>query len=218
MSVVEEAMERLILGVSSRRHVLTPEERRRVAYHEAGHALVALALPGARVPHKLSVIPRGRALGFMWDAGEDDRAIHARSDLVDQLAMLLAGRTAEQLVFREPSSGAADDLERASAMARRMVCELGMSDALGGVSYPDAARPDQPSYSQEELRAIGVEVRRLIAEAEQLARRVLEDSPAALEDVAGALLEREVLSADELEALVERGSAPRPASAGSTGG
>ncbi len=218
MAVVEEATERLVLGVSSRRHVMTPEERRRVAYHEAGHALVALALPGARVPHKLSVIPRGRALGFMWDLAEDDRAIHARSDLVDQLAMLLAGRTAEQLVFREPSSGAGDDLERASAMARRMVCELGMSDALGGVSYPDAGRADQPSYSQEELSVIGAEVRRLIEEAERLARRVLGDSRATLDEVAAALLEREVLSADDLEALVEGDPVPRPASAGSPGG
>jgi cell division protease FtsH len=218
MDAVEEAMERLVLGVSSRRHVLTAEERRTVAYHEAGHALVALSLPGARVPHKLSVIPRGRALGFVWEMTEDDRAVHPRSDLVDQLAMLLGGRVAELMVFGEPSSGAADDLRRATAMARRMVCELGMSDAVGGVSYADPDGDERGPWSEEELRLVGAEVRRLVEEAERLARRVLDGARGTLEDVAAALLEREVLSAHELEAIVDRGAPRPPAGAGSSGG
>ena len=212
MAIVEEAMERMMLGVSSRRHVLTEQERRMVAYHEAGHALVALALPGARLPHKLSVIPRGRALGFMWDVDDGERAVQPRSDLVDQMAMLLGGRTAELLVFDEPSSGAAEDLRRVNAMARRMVGELGMSDALGGMTYTgqDGA---EGRYADAELAAVGAEARRLVEEAGRIARGVLERGRSSLDDVALALLEREVLSASELEAIVDPGGSRRAAGA-----
>jgi ATP-dependent metalloprotease FtsH len=199
MQVVEEALERLVLGVSSRRHILTPSERRLVAYHESGHALVGLALPGARVPTKLSVIPRGNALGFTWELEDADQVVHVRSQLVDQLAMLLGGRAAEVLAFGQPSSGAADDLRRASAIARRMVAELGMSDAVGALSYG----PDAPAQcSQEELALIGAEVRRLVDEAQRLATGVLESSRETLDDVATALLKHEVLDRRELEAIV----------------
>lgn len=183
-----------------------------VAYHEAGHALVALALPGARLPHKLSVIPRGRALGFMWDVDDGERAVQPRSDLVDQMAMLLGGRTAELLVFDEPSSGAAEDLRRVNAMARRMVGELGMSDALGGMTYTgqDGA---EGRYADAELALVGAEARRLVEEAGRIARGVLERGRSSLDDVALALLEREVLSASELEAIVDPGGSRRAAGA-----
>src|SRR3954451_22261947 len=203
MSVVEEAMERLMLGISAQRRVLSSEQRRIVAYHEAGHALVALALPGARLPHKLSVIPRGRAAGFMWQKADDERTVEQRTDMLDEMAMLLGGRAAELLVFGEPSSGAADDLRRVSALARQMVCELGMSDALGPMSYASGNDP-----SPDESRLIGNEVRRLVSEAEGLARRVLQEQRDMLDRVAAALLEHETLSAQDLDALVDRAEGP----------
>ncbi len=207
--VVDEAIERVMMGVASRRHIMTDEERRIVAYHEAGHALVGLTLPGVTAPHKVTIVPRGRALGYVWSLDEEERAIHSRSMLLNQMAMGLGGRTAEELAFGEPGSGAADDLAKVSRMARVMVCELGMSEALGGVTfrdrfYADGQRSGLPGYSQEETRLIGEEVRRIVEEAHQEARQVLESSRETLNRIAEALLERETLSADELEKLVAR--------------
>ncbi|MDP8942787.1 MAG: ATP-dependent zinc metalloprotease FtsH [Actinomycetota bacterium] len=209
--VVDEAIERVMLGVASRRHIMTDEERRIVAYHEAGHALVGLTLPGVTAPHKITIVPRGQALGYVWSIDKDERAIHSRSMLLNQMAMGLGGRTAEELVFGEPGSGASDDLARVSRTARWMVCELGMSEALGGVTYrdrfyADGDRSGLPGYSDEETRLVGAEVRRLVDEAHREARQVLEGSRATLDRIAEALLERETISADELEELV--GPAP----------
>jgi len=205
-AVLEEAIERVLLGVSSRRHIMTEPERRIVAYHEAGHALVGLALPGVSVPHKVSIIPRGRSLGHVWHIDEDERAIHSRSELINQMAMDMGGRTAEELVFGEPGTAAADDLARVSAMARKMVCELGMSDALGGLTYTDGSYADSrtgsPGYSEKETTLIGDEARRLIDEARDRACLVLDGSRSTLERIAETLLERETISATELEALV----------------
>ncbi len=202
-AVLEEAVERGFLGVSSKRRVMTAEERRIVAYHEAGHALVGLALPGVTVPRKLSIIPRGPGLGWVW-AVDDERAIHSRSMLLNQMAMLLGGRVAEQVVFGEAGSGAANDLARVSATARWMVCELGMSEALGDMSYGDEqsdGRAGGRPYSEKEAALIGDEARRLVDEARALAYDVLVPARASLDRVAKALLERETLSATQLEVL-----------------
>ncbi len=210
--VMEEAVERVLLGISSRRHLLTNEERRILAYHEAGHVLVGLALPGVKVPHKVTIVPRGRTLGYVWSVEDDERMIHSRSALINQMAVGFGGRTAEEIVIGEPGSGAADDLAKVSSLARRMVCELGMSDALGGVTYNGQVSTDSQSiglgYSEDEARLIGEEVRRLIDEAHDRSRRVLLDSRPALDRIAEALLERETITADELEGLVGRASAP----------
>ncbi|MEJ7892110.1 MAG: ATP-dependent metallopeptidase FtsH/Yme1/Tma family protein [Solirubrobacteraceae bacterium] len=204
-AVLEEAVERVLVGVSSRRHVMTAEERRITAYHEAGHALVGLTLTGVSVPRKVTIVPRGPMGGYVWTVDEDDRAIHSRSALINQMAMGFGGRAAEEIVFGEPGSGAADDLAKVSALARRMVRELGMSDALGGVTYSDHSNGDsgngRQSYSAEENKLIGEEVRRLTDEARGRARQVLTDGRAALDRIAEALLERETLTADDLEAL-----------------
>jgi ATP-dependent metalloprotease FtsH len=207
-AAVEEAIERVLLGVASRSHIMSDEERRIVAYHEAGHALAGLSLLGVTVPHKVTIIPRGRSLGHVWQIDEGERAIHSRSALVNQMAMGLGGRAAEELVIGEPGSGAADDLARVSDMARRMVCELGMSEALGGVTFRAAdGRSGLPGYSEDVTRRIDAEVQAIVAEARAHARRVLTESPATLDRLAEALLERETLSAAELEALVA-GTAP----------
>ena len=185
------------------------------AYHEAGHALVGRSLPGVTVPHKLSIIPRGAMLGWMWHAEDKERSSHSRSMLINQMAMMLAGRAAEELVFEEMGSGAAGDLTEASALARRMVCEFGMSEALGNVSYSgngliDRAGP--PRYSEEESRLIGTEVRRLVDEARERAGEVLQESRATLDRIAQALLERETLSAQELEEIIDEPPLVVPAS------
>jgi ATP-dependent metalloprotease FtsH len=182
-AVMEEAIERVLVGVASRRHLMTDEERRIVAYHEAGHALVGLTLPGVKVPHKVTIVPRGRLVGYVWSVEEEERTIRSRSALLNQMAVAFGGRTAEELVIGEPGSGAADDLAQISSVARRMVCELGMSDALGGVTYNGHATDDarSPSYSEAEARLIGEEVRRLIDDAHERSRQVLSDSREALD-------------------------------------
>ncbi len=211
-ALLEEAVERVLLGVGSRRHILTDDERRTVAYHEAGHALVGLALPGVSVPHKVSIVPRARSLGHVWNIDEDERAIYPRSTLINHMAMALGGRSAEEIVFGEPGSGAADDLARVSALARKMVCEFGMSQALSAVSYNDQhyadSRSGMPGYSDEESRLIGAEVRRFVEEAHDCARGVLLESRSTLDAIAEALLERETVSAEALETLIRHRPAP----------
>jgi cell division protease FtsH len=205
---IDDATTRMFLGVFSRKRVLSEEERRRTAYHEAGHALVGKVLPGVTVPHRVTVIPHGQSLGHVWHTDEQERSIQSRSLLLNQMAMGLAGRAAEELVFGEAGSGAGPDLREVSVLARTMVCELGMSEAIGGVSYSlnGALDPGEGvglRYSEEEARLIGVEVRRLVGEAEDRAEAVVRDSRSTLDRIAEALLERETLSASELEELMD---------------
>jgi ATP-dependent metalloprotease FtsH len=200
-ALFEEAIERVMLGVSSRRHVLNAAERHAVAYHEAGHAVVGQALAGVTVPHKVTIVPRGETQGYMWGIDQEQRPVLARSVLVNQLAMMLAGRAAEELVLGEGGAGAAEDLARAGMLARRMVCEFGMSDALGLRSFGPVDE-GLPAYSEDEARTIGVEVARITDEAHRLARRVLDDRRPALERTAAALLEHETLTSDQLDVLL----------------
>jgi cell division protease FtsH len=218
-AVLEEAVERVLLGLASRRQIMGEEERRATAYHEAGHALVGLSLPGVTVPAKVSIVPRGRALGFVLQSDHDEYGTLSRSKLINQMAMGLAGRVAEQLVTGEPNSGASSDLAKVSRIARRMICEYGMSEALGGVAFPDERRADfsgLPGFSEEIMRQIDLEVRRLVDEAHEQARQVVAGSQEVLGRIAEALLERETLSAEELEALVGRAPVPSGVGAGPT--
>ncbi|MDQ6836981.1 MAG: AAA family ATPase [Actinomycetota bacterium] len=209
MTVVEAAIERVGMGVAKTR-VLTAEDRKVVAYHEAGHALVGLALPGARKPHKISIVARGHVLGAAWHHDDVDRLIHSRSALIDQMAGLLGGRAAEELVFGEPGSGAADDLVRVGDLARHMVCQLGMSAALGPMSYPTGTDgTGQPAhYSEHAAAQIDAEVRRLVDDAYGRAHAVLDSSRPTLDLVALALLEHETLVGSDLASLVESSSDP----------
>ena len=202
---IGDAMDRVLLGVAGT-HRISDEQRRIVAYHEAGHAVVGHALPGARVPHRLSVIPRGRTLGAVLTGEEDgDRLLNSRSMLLDEMAALLGGHTAEQLVFDEATSAAAEDLLRVNRIARQMVLELGMSDGFGVVTHGDGDRAGD--HSDETARRIDEEVALLVAEAQARARAVLERSRVVLDRVAGAVIEREVLTGDEL-ATILAGVAP----------
>ncbi len=196
-ALLEEAVERTQLGVSSRTTTLTDAERRLVAYHEAGHALVALGLRGAGGLHKLSIVPRGASLGRCTLSDEAEPAVLSRSRLIDQLALGLGGRVAEQLVFGESSSAAASDLYRVGELARRMVQEMGMSDALGPLAFP----PERWSPSEAARNKVDEEARRLAEEGWERARRVLSDARSALDRVAEALLERETLAVADIVAL-----------------
>jgi cell division protease FtsH len=202
LALVEEGIDRVRLGIS-RSQLLSDEERRTVAYHEAGHALAAMSLPGAVPLHKVSIVSRGRSLGQSHWIGEgEDEALFSRSKLLDRMATLLAGRVAEEQVFGEPGSGAADDLANASELARRMVRDWGMSEKLGPLVPERDGRDASGVYSEETARLIDSEVRALLAEAEDRARAVLKKQRKGLDLTAEALLEQETLSLDEVEELV----------------
>ena len=220
MVLVEEAVERVGVGVA-RANRLTGEDREIVAYHEVGHALVGAAVTGV-LPHKVSIVARGRALGAAWNLDAGQRLVHRRSAMVDAMAVLLGGRAAEELVFAEPASGAADDLQRVAEMARRMVCELGMSEALGPVAFEGVGVDTRPS--EHVARTIDNEIHRFVDEAYERARSVLAARRPALDAAAAALVERESLSAGELGDIMaapgaagrtrkepKAASAPRPA-------
>ncbi len=213
MPILDEAIERAGLGIGAARK-MSDEDRRAVAYHEAGHGLVAMALPGGRVLHKLTIIPRGRSLGAAWLPESDDRYTHSRSVLMERMATLLGGRTAEELVFGEPGDGAGSDLASVGEIARRMVSRLGMSKVVGAINYAEEVGPDgRPAHSEETARLIDSEARRLVEEAGEMARRVLADSRAALDRVAEALMERETLTLEEVEEIARSA----PGSAAGTG-
>ncbi len=213
MSVVEEAVERASFGIS-RAHVLSDSERRVLAYHEAGHALVARSVPDGRLPHMISVIPSGATLGRAWLSDTHDRQVHSRSGLIDEIAILLGGRGAEKLIFGQAGSSAAGDLARVGRLAHRMVCELGMSDELGAIGYAEDAETNgrTVSYSEHTARTIDAEARKLVDEAEHNADAILGASRQTLVSIAEALLEAEKLTSEQIEKLVgEPAREPAPA-------
>jgi cell division protease FtsH len=200
------AIERMVAGLEKRNRLLNPLERRVVAYHELGHAMVALALPGTETVHKVSIIPRGvGALGYTIQRPIEDRYLMTRSELENKMAGLLGGRAAEQMVFREISTGAADDLARVTDIARAMVLRYGMSEALGNVVYdrdrspflqPNLPVPQERIYSEETAEAVDSAVRKLVDGAFQRASAILQQNRALLDRAATTLLEIETL--DEL--------------------
>ncbi|MGH9072226.1 MAG: ATP-dependent metallopeptidase FtsH/Yme1/Tma family protein, partial [Acidimicrobiales bacterium] len=204
MEVLDEGVDRATLGVLSRATLISAEERQVVAYHEAGHALVAAVLPGADLPHRLTIQPRGGTLGHCSMADTHDRVTWSRSRLVAHMASLLGGWVAEKVVFDEVGSGASSDLERASTIARRMVRDWGMSDTVGPMSFPTTDTGWGPvRYSEQESVTIYVETRTLVGEARKLANDVLVSRRSTLDVLASALLERETLSRGEILAMVD---------------
>ena len=205
------AIERMVAGLEKRNRLLNPLERRVVAYHELGHAMVALALPGTESVHKVSIIPHGiGALGYTIQRPTEDRYLMTRAELQYKMAGLLGGRASEQLVFREISTGAADDLARATDIARAMVLRYGMSEALGNVTYdrdrspflqPNVPAPQERSYSEETAEAVDRAVRELVDGAFQKAFGILQQNRALLDRTAAALLETETLEEPAIERL-----------------
>ena len=206
MYSLEEAIERVTAGPKRKSVLLSEKERKIIAYHEGGHALVGHAMPNADPVHKITIIPRGRALGYTAAAPSEDKFLVSRAEMMDQLAMLLGGRTAEELVFHEPTTGAANDIEKASQIARGMVTEFGMSERLGarkfgtGDSEPFLGREMSHSrdYSEEIASAIDDEVRRLIEAAHDEAWDVLVQYRDVLDTLVLQLMEHETLSRNQV--------------------
>jgi len=202
MYSLEEAIDRVTAGPKRKSVLLSEKERKLIAYHEGGHALVGHAMPNADPVHKITIIPRGRALGYTAAAPSEDKFLVSRAEMMDQLAMLLGGRTAEELVFHEPTTGAANDIEKASQIARGMVTEFGMSERLGarkfgtGDSEPFLGREMSHArdYSEEIASAIDDEVRRLIESAHDEAWDVLVQYRDVLDALVLQLMEHETLS------------------------
>jgi len=219
---LQEAVERIIAGLEKRNRVLNRMEKERVAHHEVGHALLAMALPGQDPVQKISIIPRGiAALGYTLQLPTEDRFLMTEQELLDKVCVLLGGRVAEEVAFGDASTGAQDDLLKATDVARSMVRCYGMSEALGPLSFERDGRPlflrtgeplGRPDTSEEVLRQIDAEVRRIVETQQARARKLLEEREALLREAAGALLERETLSGEELRELAARtGLAPRAA-------
>ncbi len=202
MASMEEAIDRVMAGPERKSSLLSEKERKLIAYHEGGHALVGHALPNADPVHKITIIPRGRALGYTVSAPSEDKFLVTRGEMMDQLAMLLGGRTAEELVFHEPTTGAANDIEKASQIARGMVTEYGMSERLGARKFgttdgePFLGRDmgHTRDYSEEIASSIDEEVRRLIESAHDEAWEILVQYRDVLDHLVLELMEKETLS------------------------
>jgi cell division protease FtsH len=220
MHELEEAIDRVMAGPQRRSRVITEKEKKVIAYHEAGHALVSHALPNADPVHKVSIVSRGRALGYTLTLPTEDRFLVTRSELIDQLAMLLGGRVAEEIVFDEPTTGAQDDIQRCTAIAKQMVTQFGMSDlgplALGqNESQPFLGRDlgHVKDYSEVVGAKIDAEVRRLVEEAHDEAREIVVKYRDKLDLMVDRLMEKEALERDEVEEIfgeVAKQSPPNP--------
>jgi cell division protease FtsH len=218
MADFTNAIERIVAGLEKRNRLLNPLERRVVAYHELGHAMVALALPGTDTVHKVSIIPHGvGALGYTIQRPTEDRYLMTRAELKHKMSGLLGGRAAEQLVFDEISTGAADDLARATDIARAMVLRYGMSEALGNVAYdrdhspflqPNLPMPQERSYGEATAHAVDRAVRELVDRAFAQASAILEKNRALLDRTAAALLATETLSEPDIARLKQEIVAP----------
>jgi len=211
MIELEEAIDRVVAGPEKKTRLISEREKEIIAYHETGHALVAHTLPNADPVHKISIIPRGRALGYTLTLPTEDKYLVTRSELVDQLAMLLGGRTAEELVFSEITTGDQNDIDKATKVARQMTMEYGMSDKLGPVTLGHKQEQvflgrdfaAEPNYSDEVAFQIDQEVRRLVDEAHKEAHRILTDQRDRLDTIAKILVERETIGKEELLKLLE---------------
>jgi cell division protease FtsH len=209
MAIVGEAVERVMAGPERKTRVMSENEKRRIAYHEGGHALVGHVLPNTDPIHKVSIIARGRALGWTLALPTQDRYLQTRAELADQLSMLMGGRTAEELTFGDPTTGAADDIEKATTIAMAMVTEYGMSDAVGprklghthGEVFLGKEVGHEPNYSEHVAASIDDAVRSLLEAAHDEAREVLSLHRATLDRLADALVEQESLDEDQLAEL-----------------
>ena len=214
MNELEESIERVMAGPERRSKVMTDKEKELTAYHEGGHTLVGMLLPNADPVHKVTIIPRGRAGGYTLMLPKEDRSYATRSELMDKLKVAMGGRVAEEVVLKEISTGASQDIQHASRIVRSMITQYGMSDVLGPISYGESAEHQvflgrdlnhQRNYSEEVASEIDKEVRRYIDEAYEACRKIIIDNRDKLDLIAQALIERETLEASELEELVETG-------------
>ncbi len=214
MKAFEDGIERVMAGLESTSRIIIEEVKRRVACHESGHALVAASLPNTDPVHKISIIPRGMgALGYMLQLPEDDRELLTQSELESRIAVLLGGIAAEQLVYNETSTGAQNDLQRATDMAKRMVTEFGMSPRLGRMFYSEANTSPflnsgggmirESAHSAETMREIDLEVKRLVDEAYRCAYDILTTQRKTLDEITRVLFDEEIMSAEQMHAIID---------------
>ncbi|MGH7217056.1 MAG: ATP-dependent zinc metalloprotease FtsH [Nitrospiraceae bacterium] len=206
----EMAKDKVLMGAERKSLILSDEEKRTTAYHEAGHALIAKLIPGTDPVHKVTIIPRGRALGVTMQLPIDDRHGYSKVYLLNQLAILMGGRVAEELVLKEMTTGAGNDLERATDLARKMVCEWGMSEKMGPLTFGKQNEQvflgremgSQRDFSDQIAMEIDQEVRRLVTENYERAKRLLTENMASLKRLAEALLEKEVLDGSDIDQIL----------------
>jgi cell division protease FtsH len=210
MADLEEAKDKVMMGPERKSLLLSDDEKERIAYHEAGHALVASLIPEADPLHKVTIVPRGRALGMTAQLPIDDRHNFSRTMLMAELAVFLGGRAAEKAVFHELTTGAKSDIDKATEVARKMVCEWGMSENLGPLSFGRKEEQiflgreiaQHRDYSEQTALLIDKEVRLIVDTAEERAEKLIGDNVGKLEDLANALLEKEILDREEIDALL----------------
>jgi len=214
MKAFEDGIERVIAGLEKTSRIIVEDVKRRVACHESGHALVAASLPHTDPVHKISIIPRGMgALGYMLQLPEDDRELLTQSELQSRIAVLLGGISAEQIIYNETSTGAQNDLQRATDLARRMVTEFGMSPRMGRMYYSEAQRSpflhgsggivSESIHSEATLREIDMEVKRLVDEAYRTAMDTLTSQRSTLEKITADLIEMETMSAEHMHKIID---------------
>jgi len=210
MSDFEFAKDKVLMGVERKSMVVSDDEKRNTAYHESGHALVARLLPGTDPIHKVTIIPRGRALGLTQQLPIDEKHTYPKKYLLNNIVILLGGRAAEELVLKDFTTGAGSDIERATNLARKMVCEWGMSEVMGPLTY---GKKDEQiflgrefathkDYSDETAQRIDREITKIVSESYERAKQLLTDHMEALNNVAAELIEKEVLNAAELDAII----------------
>ncbi len=210
----ENAKDKVLMGVERKSMVLSEDEKRTTAYHEAGHALMAILLPGTDPVHKVTIIPRGRAMGMTMQLPIDDKHSYSRDYLYNTLAILFGGRVAEELIFKSVTTGAGNDIERATDLARKMVCEWGMSDKLGPLTFGKKDEEvflgrdfgSKRDFSDQVALEIDKEVKRLVVEAYDRTTRMLTEHIHSLRAIADALLEKEVLDGIEVDQIVQQSS------------
>jgi cell division protease FtsH len=208
---MEEAIDRVIAGPERKSRMMSEKEKKVIAYHESGHTLIARLLPGTDPVHKVSIIPRGPALGYTLQLPTEDKYLTTKSEMLNRLCVLLGGRTAEETVFNESTTGAQDDLQKATHIATRMVCEFGMSDKIGLVAYKKRESEtflgrdigSTQGYSDQTAQSIDEEIKSIIAGCQDQVRKLLTDNRAALDALAAALMEREVLDGDNIDRLIK---------------
>ncbi|WP_342347277.1 ATP-dependent zinc metalloprotease FtsH [uncultured Nitrospira sp.] len=217
----ENAKDKVLMGVERKSMVLTEEEKRTTAFHEAGHALMAKLLPGTDPVHKVTIIPRGRALGMTMQLPIDDRHSYSKDFLYNTLSILFGGRVAEELIFKSVTTGAGNDIERATELARKMVCEWGMSEKLGPLTFGKKDEEvflgrdfgSRRDFSDQVALEIDKEVKRLVVESYERTTRMLTEHIHTLRAIAEALLEKEVLDGIEIEKIVQQSSSLEQAAA-----
>jgi len=210
MADFEKAKDKVLMGTERKSLIISDEEKRTTAYHEAGHTLVAKILPGTDPIHKVTIIPRGRALGLTQQLPEEERHSYPRSYLLNNIAILMGGRVAEELIMNEFTTGAGNDIERASHLARKMVCEWGMSDGLGPITF--GKKEEHPflgrdfghvkDYSEETARRIDQEILKIVHNSYKRAKSVIQKDIDCLHSIANALLEKESLDAASIEQIM----------------